>query len=315
MHDDKNFNETADTLNTPTESATTSGANTAQVLPAFAVSDSEAVNDEFTEEEEIQPPFPQKSARELKRLPPDMFTERRTTKKTTDFLSLGWKGKIAGFLLAGLVAMVAGFFVAGFIAENSDAMIARREHERQVLTERQTVINEETARLEQEKKRLELEKELLAAKKKSLEQEESRLAGKHEQLYAEETANADSFISRLIDKVTGRDQERREEMSRTAKEKAAATKDGDEVDRALRDAQDTLDDVNEKLAAARAMKKDIDSVRRQIEAAYAENKDVVDAAIYYTKAGATAMLNIFGGKIDDRLDSRFNDELNEGTNE
>ena len=318
-----------------TESAITHSADETlqtQVLPAFAVSgvtaassandvaapqntnttsdvtDDAATPPEFYDnEEEIQPPFPQKNARELKRLPPDIFKQKNPSKKSFDF-RFGWGAKIVGVLMAVIFAAAAGFLVAGLIWEHSPTVVNSREHHREVLAQKQATLEDETALLEQEKRRLELNKELLEAKKKNLEREESRLAGKHEQLYAEETDSSSGFISRLLDKVTGRREERREEIYRTEQEKAATTKSGDEVDKALRDAQATLDSVNEKLDDARAMKRDIDAVRSQIEAAYAENKDVADAIIYYTKAGATVMLNIFSGHTNDIYDEDDNEQ-------
>ena len=270
----------------------------AKVMPAFAVSDNREVYEE-DEEEDIKPPFPQNNVRELKRLPPDMFAKRPATKEKYAGFKLGWLAKLAAIAVVFFFAAFLGIMAAGFMRENSEMVIKEREYQRQVLAERQQKIDEQTAELEREKKRLELEEEMLAARKRSIEQEENRLIGKHEQLYAEESANAESFVSSLLDKVTGRDTERREAMARTAREKEAASKNGDEVDRALRDAQATLDDVNEKLAAARAMKKDIDGVRQQIEAAYIENKDTVDSVIYYTRAGVAAMGELLGNRAND----------------
>ena len=297
-----NFDATTDV----TESAMTSvGAR-----PAFAVSDAtnfdtyaESIpHEDDTADEYIQPPFPQKRARELKRLPPDMFDSPPTQKNSaTNRNSLRFTRLLRGILLAAALclAAVVGFFAAGVVRENSSDVINDRENQRRVIVEQQRAVEAEAESLLAEKKRLELEKELLEAKKQSLEKEASRLKGKHEQLFAEEEANSDSFIGSLLDKVTGRNVQRREEMERTAKEKDAATKDGDEADRALQEAQDTLDDINRKLAEARALKKDIDSVREEIESAYAENKDTFDAIVYYTKAGVRFFFDSFDEKSDE----------------
>ncbi len=268
-----------------------------------AVADAADLDDAAEDDDEIQPPFPQKKARELKRLPLDMF-RAQTPSRSSNFFKFGRGFKAVAVVVAIAFAAAVGFLAAGLIYEHSPEVVSVREHRRQVLEQKQAQIDEETMYLEQEKRRLELNKELLEAQKKNYEREESRLAGKHERLYDEESETAEGFVSRLLDKVTGRQRERREEIYRTEQERQAVTKGGDEVDKALRDAQATLDDVNDKLAEARALKKDIDNVRSQIEAAYAENKDLVDSIMYYTRSGAAVIMGVF----DDKTDELYSDE-------
>ena len=136
----------------------------------------------------------------------------------------------------------------------------------------------------------------MEARKEALAKEENRLTGKTEQLYADKS---DSFFGRLLDKVTGKEKERQESIIENERQKEAAIKDGDEADRALKNAREALDEVNEKLAAAQEMKKDLDTVKRQVEAAYVENKDPIDAAVYYIKSGAKAVKELVSDKNDE----------------
>ncbi len=263
---------------------------------------SEAIHEEIQEEstDEILPTYTKNTVREIDRLPPEYFAggRKKPAKKRlfTPKLSFGAGAKVGLFILFFAFAAGAGFLAAGYARENSAETLNHREERRQALNTRQKEIADREAELIREQQRLEAETKILEARKEALAKEENRLTGKTEQLYADKS---DSFFGRLLDKVTGKEKERQESIIENERQKEAAIKDGDEADRALKNAREALDEVNEKLAAAQEMKKDLDTVKRQVEAAYVENKDTIDAAVYYIKSGAKAVKELVSDKNDE----------------
>ena len=90
----------------------------------------------------------------------------------------------------------------------------------------------------------------------------------------------------LVDKVTGKEAKREEQVKENKSISAQADSDVAKLKQSIAEAQTMLDDVDAKLDTVAEMKQEAGKIKAKAESAYAENKDIIDKAVYYARTGA-----------------------------
>lgn len=229
----------------------------------------------------IKPPFPKGSqpAGKVRELSPnDKKTGEKGKKK---FLTP--KRKRAMMLGVGFAAaLFIGFMIAGYNQDQSETQHARQLQEQQMKDKEKKIAEQETD-LRARRAELEKQKKDLQERQRQLEEQSSRAKGRNEQLSDSEPESA---IGRIIDKVTGKEADRKQKVQQNKQQSAQNDTDAAEVGRSVEEAQRMLDEVNSKLDSVESMKAEASQLREKAAAAYAENKGVIDQAMHYAKVGA-----------------------------
>lgn len=239
--------------------------------------------------EEIQPPFPQQAgenftmgARSVRELPPERIPPRHSQKEKPGFFTAGKK---RGLLLAACfgVALLGGFMLAGYSQDQSEAKQNQHKIEQQQMQAREQKLADQEADLKARRQELERQKKELQARERELEDKSSRAKGRNEEI----NNNApDSTLGKLVDKVTGKEAKRKEQLQENERVSAQADSDVAKLKQSIAEAQSMLDDVDAKLDTVAEMQQEASKIKAKAESAYAENKDVIDRAVYYARTGA-----------------------------
>jgi hypothetical protein len=126
-------------------------------------------------------------------------------------------------------------------------------------------------------------RESLLQKERELEEKPSRAKGRNEAITSQAP---DSALGKLVDKVTGKEAKRQDQLQQNEKVSAQADSDVAKLKQSIAEAQSMLDDVDAKLDTVSEMQQEASRIKAKAESAYAENKDVIDKAVYYAKTGA-----------------------------
>ena len=130
---------------------------------------------------------------------------------------------------------------------------------------------------------LEKQKQELQARERELEEKSSRAKGRNEAIM---DSAPGSTLGKLVDKVTGKEAKREEQVKENKSISAQADSDVAKLKQSIAEAQTMLDDVDAKLDTVAEMKQEAGKIKAKAESAYAENKDIIDKAVYYARTGA-----------------------------
>lgn len=237
----------------------------------------------------IQPAFPQPKREAgddgscgVRELPPESIPPRREKPQSKGFFTAGKK---KGLLLTACfaVALLGGFMLAGYSQDQSEAKQNQQQMERQQMQAREKKLADQEADLKARRQELERQKQELQAREKELEDKSSRAKGRNEAINSQAP---DSTLGKLVDKVTGKEAKRQEQLQENEKVSAQADSDVAKLKQSIAEAQSMLDDVDAKLDTVAEMQQEASRIKAKAESAYAENKDVIDKAVYYAKTGA-----------------------------
>ena len=242
-------------------------------------------------DEQIQPPFPQRSGGSVRELPPETFVSapRGGNQPEPPRGSGSGKKKLLLLAVGFIMALLLGFALAGYSQDRSAMKEAEKARQEQQLLSREQKLYEQEASLKEERKRLEQQKKALEAKQKEMENESSRLQGRNEQL--KDDAN-NGGLGQMLDKVTGKEKERQQAKQANDKQSEKLKSDTAEVHRSIEEAQHMLEEVDNRIDDIEAMQQEAQKLRGQFETAYAENKDTVDQVIYYIGQGVDILRQI-----------------------
>lgn len=237
----------------------------------------------------IQPAFPQQRSeageagyRSVRELPPQDMPPRREKPQSKGFFTAGKKKGL--LLVAGFaVALLGGFMLAGYSQDQSEAKQEQQQLERQQMQAREQKLADQEADLKARRQELEQQKKALQERERELEDKSSRAKGRNEAI---SSSAPDSALGKLMDKVTGKEAKRQEQLQENAKVSAQADSDVAKLKQSIAEAQNMLDDVDAKLDTVAEMQQEAGRLKAKAESAYAENKDVIDKAVYYAKTGA-----------------------------
>lgn len=236
---------------------------------------------------EIQPPIPQRGSGmgNIRELAPD--DAKGQDRYSGDAAKQSWltpKRKKRLLLGGGFAAaLLIGFMIAGYTQDQSAAKQNQRQYEQQQMKEKEQKLVDQERDLKARREQLEQQKKDLQAREAQLEDASGRARGRNEQLG---DSAPSSTLGKIIDKVTGKESKRNEQMQQNKQQSAQADTDVASVKDSLSEAQQMLDDVNSKLDSVSSMKQEAGQIKAKAENAYAENKGIVDQAVYYAKVGA-----------------------------
>ena len=249
---------------------------------------------------EIQPPFPKAGERTLGRsegvreleseiCPPP---RRERQEKSKGLLSSG--GKKFLLLLAGfLLALTLGFALAGWSQDKSaEKEQARQQQEAQLLS-REQKLQQQEADLKEERERLARQKQVLEERRQEVAEKSAHLQGKNDQLTEE---NQKPGLGRLLDRMTGKEKERKEALEENKRQSAQLDDEAASVKQSIAQAQAMLEDLDQRIDDVQAMKQEAEGLRSKVQSAYEENRGTVDQVIYYVQQGADMLQKLLGDK-------------------
>ncbi len=236
----------------------------------------------------IQPAFPKQMTGEsdnfrgVRELPPENIPPKREKPANKGFFTAGKK---KGLLLTACfaVALLGGFMLAGYSQDHSEAKQNQQQMERQQMQAKEKKLADQEADLKARRQELERQKQELQAREKELEEKSSRAKGRNEAITSQAP---DSALGKLVDKVTGKEAKRQDQLQQNEKVSAQADSDVAKLKQSIAEAQSMLDDVDAKLDTVADMQQEASRIKAKAESAYAENKDVIDKAVYYARTGA-----------------------------
>ena len=182
-----------------------------------------------------------------------------------------------------LPALLGGFMLAGYSQDHSEAKQNQQQMERQQMQAKEKKLADQEADLKARRQELERQKQELQARERELEEKSSRAKGRNEAITSQAP---DSALGKLVDKVTGKEAKRQDQLQQNEKVSAQADSDVAKLKQSIAEAQSMLDDVDAKLDTVSEMQQEASRIKAKAESAYAENKDVIDKAVYYAKTGA-----------------------------
>lgn len=246
--------------------------------------------------EEIKPAFPKPvgrsgGVRELSADPIEADKPNKHPKK-------GKKnsGGLKKLLLLGagfLFALTLGFALAGWFQDQSAAKEQQRqEQEAQLLAKEQKLLEQE-ADLKEERERLTRQKQALEARRQEVAEKNARLQGQNDRLTEESQKPG---LGRLLDKMTGKEQERREALEENNRQSAQLDDEAASVRQSIAQAQAMLEELDQRIDDVQAMQREAGKLRDKVESAYEENRGAVDQVVYYVQQGAEMLQGLLDNK-------------------
>lgn len=209
----------------------------------------------------------------------------RTQRGGTADAQKGKSKKKAILLVGGFVAaLLAGFILAGYYHDHQQAA------ENQKL-QQAAQIEQQNQSLTEQKKQLEREKRELEEKRQALQAQSERMNGKNEQMA--EDSKSGSTVSKILDKVTGKEKERQQAANDNASKGAAASQEAASIGKSIDDAQAMINDVDSKLNDLNQMKQQAGKVKDAAESAYNEHAGTIQQALYYASEGVDFVRGFF----------------------
>ena len=242
--------------------------------------------------EEIKPAFPKpvgrsEGVRELAGDPMESGGPHKPPRKGKK--SSGVLKKIlllgAGFLLA----LTLGFALAGW---SQDQSAAKEQQEAQLMAREQKLLEQE-ADLKEERERLTRQKQALEAHRQEVAEKSARLQGQNDRLTEE---GQKPGLGRLLDRMTGKEQERREALEANNRQSAQLDDEAASVKQSIVQAQAMLEELDQRIDDVQAMQREAGKLRDKVESAYEENRGTVDQVVYYVQQGAEMLQGLLDNK-------------------
>ncbi|WP_298590476.1 hypothetical protein [uncultured Selenomonas sp.] len=167
--------------------------------------------------------------------------------------------------------------------EDSRKETQQIETRQQELAAREESLREQRASMAEQKKALE-EKEL------ELERKAQRAAGRTERI--EQEKGKSSVVGDWVDKVTGKEKERKEANEKNAAEIQQANLDIASVQQSIRDAQAVLDEVDKQLDNVNEMKEQADRLKTVAQDTYEKNQGTISQIFHYVNEGADMLRQV-----------------------
>ncbi|MFA6849364.1 MAG: hypothetical protein WCS30_03350 [Selenomonadaceae bacterium] len=189
------------------------------------------------------------------------------------------------------VALFCGFLIAGYQGDKQQLAENDRARQTQQMQQKEKDMQKQQDNLVAERSRLEKEKHELEEKQLEVQAKADRFAGKNEQM-AKDDANV-SGVTKLWNKVTGKEKERQQESAKSAADQQSAAIDADSIKASVNEAQSMLDEVDSKISNVDKMRQQVSKATTAAESAYAEHEDLIDKALYYAGQGVDLVKGLF----------------------
>ena len=134
------------------------------------------------------------------------------------------------------------------------------------------------------------QKKALEEKELELERKAQRAAGRTERI--EQEKGKSSVVGDWVDKVTGKEKERKEANEKNAAEIQQANLDVASVQQSIRDAQAVLDEVDKQLDNVNEMKEQADRLKTVAQDTYEKNQGTISQIFHYVNEGADMLRQV-----------------------
>ena len=257
------------------------------------LSDTQSLPPVTEDTEEIQPAFPQNNARRgsVRELATENAKGETSSRKKKG--SSGGGKKVLLLVLGFVAALTLGFALAGWSQDHSAAKEQQRQEQETQLRLKEQKLSEQESDLKEERERLARQKQALEARRQEVAEKSARLQGQNDQLTEESQKPG---LGRLLDKVTGKEQERKEAMEENSRQSAQLDNEAASVKQSIAQAQAMLEELDQRIDDVQAMQQEANRLRSKVESAYEENRDTVDQVIFYVQQGA----EMFQGLLDSK---------------
>ena len=180
------------------------------------------------------------------------------------------------------VALFGGVLLSDMFRNHEQALEDGRKEAQQVemrqreLAAREDSLKKQRASIAEQKRALE-EKEL------ELERKAQRAAGRTERI--EQEKDKGTVVGGWVDKVTGKEKERKEANEKNAAEIQQTNLDIASVQQSIKDAQAVLDEVDKQLDNVNEMKDQANRLKTVAQDTYEKNQGTISQIFHYTKGG------------------------------
>lgn len=198
-------------------------------------------------------------------------------KKKTQGLTAG-KKRLLACVLGFAAAIFIGFSAAGYYYEQQHD----KEQQELAWQQKNFELLQQEQKLKEQRQQLEKKQRELEEQKQQLAQTSANIAGRNQQLADEKP---DTVLGQLVDKVTGKEQQRQQQMADNEAAGQSLADKAQEIAKSADDAQQMLDDVDAKLTKIRQMQQDASEAKAKLTAFYDENSDTFDQVVHYAKLG------------------------------
>ncbi len=197
---------------------------------------------------------------------------------------------VGGFILA----LLCGFILAGYYHDQQQATENQKLQQAAQMDQKTKSLQQQSQSLTEQKKQLEREKRELEEKRQDLQAQAERLNGRNEQMA--EDSNSRSTVTKILDKVTGKEKEREQAAGDNAAQGAQASQDAASLGKSIDDAQAMINDVDSKLDDLGQMKQQAGKMKDAAESAYNEHFGTIQQALYYASEGIDLIRGLFINK-------------------
>lgn len=216
----------------------------------------------------------------------------RTQRDGKEHLDKSRSKKKAILLVGGFVAaLLTGFILAGYYHDHQQAAENQRLQQAAQLDQQTKSIQHQSQSLTEQKKQLEKEKRDLEEKQQALQAQAERMNGRNDQMT--EDSKSSSAVSKILDKVTGKEKERQQAASDNAAKGAEASQQAASIGKSIDDAQAMINEVDSKLDDLNQMRQQAGKVKEAAESAYNEHAGTIEQALYYASQGVDFVRGFF----------------------
>ena len=197
--------------------------------------------------------------------------------------------RILIFAVCFALALFCGFLLSDMFRSHEQALEDSRKETQQIETRQQELAAREESLREQRASMAE-QKKALEEKELELERKAQRAAGRTERI--EQEKGKSSVVGDWVDKVTGKEKERKEANEKNAAEIQQANLDIASVQQSIRDAQAVLDEVDKQLDNVNEMKEQADRLKTVAQDTYEKNQGTISQIFHYVNEGADMLRQV-----------------------
>lgn len=193
------------------------------------------------------------------------------------------------FAVCFALALFCGFLLSDMFRDHEQALADSRKEAQQIETRQQELAAREDS-LKKQRADIVEQKRTLEEKEMELERKAQRAAGRMERI--EQEKNKGSVVGGWMDKVTGKEKERKEADEKNTAEIQQANLDIASVQQSIKDVQAVLDEVDKQLDNVNEMRDQAERLKIAAQDTYVKNKGVLSNLFQYMSAGADMVRQI-----------------------
>ena len=187
------------------------------------------------------------------------------------------------------VALFGGVLLSDMFRNHEQALEDGRKETQQVEMRQQELAAREDS-LKKQRASIAEQKRALEEKELELERKAQRAAGRTERI--EQEKDKGTVVGGWVDKVTGKEKERKEANEKNVAEIQQTNLDIASVQQSIKDAQAVLDEVDKQLDNVNEMKDQADRLKTVAQDTYEKNQGTISQIFHYVNEGADMLRQI-----------------------